>query len=102
MGYTESLAITPIEPQMSITFTLPPAIEEGLRDQFGDVSAAAKEAALVELYRQGQLSHGQFADALGIARDEANAVLRRHQVIEDLPTMEFDDQMEQVRKLLGQ
>ena len=88
---------------MSITFNLPPMIEEGLRAQFGDVAALAKEAALVELYGQGKLSHGQFAEALGISRDEANGVLRRHQVTEDLPTVEeFDNQMQELRKLLGQ
>ena len=87
---------------MSITFSLPTAIEEGLRAQFGDVAAVAKEAALVELYRQGKLSHGQFAEGLGVSRDEANAVLHRHHVTEDLPTVEeFDAQMGQLRKLLG-
>jgi predicted HTH domain antitoxin len=87
---------------MSISFSLPVAIEEGLRAQFGDVSAVEKEAALVELYRQGKLSHGQFAEGLGVSRDEANGVLRRHQVIEDLPTVEeFDQQMGQLRTLLG-
>jgi predicted HTH domain antitoxin len=87
---------------MSISFSLPVAIEEGLRAQFGDVSAVAKEAALVELYRQGKLSHGQFAEGLGVSRDVANGVLRRHQVTEDLPTVEeFDQQMGQLRTLLG-
>jgi predicted HTH domain antitoxin len=87
---------------MSISFTLPPAIEEGLRAQFGDVDAAAKEAALVELYRQGKLSHGQFAEALEISRDETNGVLHRHQVTEDLQSIEeFDEQMAQLRNLLG-
>jgi len=88
---------------MSITFSLPPTIEEGLRAQFGDVTAIAKEATLVELYRQAKLSHGQFAEALDLSRDEANAVLRRQQVTEDLPSLEeFDEQMGQLRQLLGQ
>lgn len=63
-----SVSPRPIEPTMSITFTLPPTIEEGLRAQFGDVAAIAKEATLVELYRQAKLSHGQFAEALGLSR----------------------------------
>lgn len=86
---------------MSITFSLPPAVEENLRAQFGDLHEAAKEAALVELYRQQKLSHGQLAESLGLSRDEANAVLKRHNVTEDLPTIaEFDDQMNQLRTLL--
>ena len=86
---------------MSITFTLPAAIESDLRAQFGDLDEAAKEAALVELYRQQKLSHGQLAESLGISRDEANAVLKRHNVTEDALTIcEFDQQMDQLRKLV--
>ena len=87
---------------MSITFNLPVAVEENLRAQLGDLDEAAKEAALVELYRQGKLSHGQLAESLGSSRDEANALLKRHNVTEDLLTIdEFDEQMDQLRKLLG-
>ena len=86
---------------MSITFTLPATVEKDLRAQFGDLDEAAKEAALVELYRQEKLSHGQLAESLGISRDEANALLKRHNVTEDLLTIEeFDEQMEPLRKLL--
>ncbi len=86
---------------MSISFTLPATVEEKLRAEFGDLDEAAKEAALVELYRQEKLSHGQLAECLGVSRDEANAVLKRHKVDEDLPTIdEFDDQMKQLRSLL--
>jgi predicted HTH domain antitoxin len=86
---------------MSISFTLPAAVEEDLRMQFGDLDAAAKEAALVELYRQQKVSHGQFSESLGISRDEANAVLQRHNVREDgLTIEEFDEQMDQLRMLV--
>jgi plasmid maintenance system antidote protein VapI len=86
---------------MSITFTLPTTVEEVLRAQFNDLDKAAKEAALVELYRQQKLSHGQLAESLSISRDEANALLKRHNVTEDLATIEeFDEQMDQLRKLL--
>lgn len=86
---------------MSVTFTLPPGIESDLRAQLGNLDEAAKEAALVELYRQEKLSHGQLAEALGISRDQANAVLKRYNVTEDLPDIEeFDEQMDQLRMLL--
>jgi predicted HTH domain antitoxin len=88
---------------MSISFSLPASIEVELRAQIGNLDEAAKEAALVELYRQEQLSHGQFAQCLGISRDEANSVLKRHNVTEDLPTVEeFNQQMAQLRTLLDQ
>lgn len=85
----------------TVSFQLPDNIEQQLRAEVGDVSATAKEAALVELYRQGQLSHGKFAEALGISRYEADAVLSRHNVTEDLLTRaEFDEQVTSLRKLL--
>ena len=58
-----------------ITFELPDHVEQHLAATVSDVDAAAKEAAVVELYRQGQLSHGSFAECLGLSRFEADAVL---------------------------
>ena len=42
---------------MTISFSLPAPIEDSLRAQVGNLDDAAKEAALVELYRQEKLSH---------------------------------------------
>jgi predicted HTH domain antitoxin len=86
---------------VTVSFQLPDGIEEQLRAELGDVSAAAKEAALVELYRQGQLSHGKFAESLSLSRYEADSVLKRHHVTEDLLTAEeLDQQLEKLRGLL--
>lgn len=88
---------------MSISFSLPKSVEDSLRAQIGDLDAVAKEAALVELYRQGRLSHGELAESLSISRDEANGVLKRHNVTEDLITLEeFDEQLVELRAKLGQ
>ncbi|MDZ4782302.1 MAG: UPF0175 family protein [Planctomycetia bacterium] len=88
---------------MSITFDLPEDVEAQLRRELGDLDQAAKEAALVELYRQGKLSHGRFAESLGISRYEADGVLKRHNVTEDLVTMaELDEQIADFRELLGE
>jgi predicted HTH domain antitoxin len=86
----------------TVSFQLPDDVEQQLRRQIGDLDAAAKEAALVELYRQGQLSHGKLAAGLGISRYEADAVLKRHDVTEDLLSREdFDQQVSGLRELLG-
>ncbi len=42
---------------MAVTLQLPPDIEQNLREELGDLGAAAKEAVLIELYRQGRLTH---------------------------------------------
>ena len=88
---------------MAITIDLPSAIEQELRASVGNLDAVAKEAALVEFYRQGVLSHGQFAKCLGLSRTEADAILAQHHVTEDLLTIdELDEQTRLFRQLLGQ
>jgi hypothetical protein len=87
---------------MAISFSLPEPIEENLRVQVGNLDEVAKEAALVELYRQGKLSHHELATALDLDRFETDAVLKRHKVTEDLITQEeFDEQVAGLRKILG-
>ena len=72
----------------TITFELPDDVERHLAALAGSADALAKEAALVELYRQGQISHGALAKSLGISRNDADAVLGRHGVTEDLPSID--------------
>jgi len=88
---------------MGVTFELPAQIEQGLRAQLGDLDQAAKEAALVELYRQDRLSHSELAQALGCSRYEADGVLKRHHVTEDLPTAdEIEGELTALRALLDE
>lgn len=87
----------------TISFQLPTSIEEQLRNQLGDLDAVAKEATLVELYRLRQLSLHQFATALGISRLEADGVLKRHHVTEDLLTPdELAEQLRGLQRLLNE
>jgi predicted HTH domain antitoxin len=73
---------------MTVTFELPEDVEQRLRQQSPDLDSEAKEAMLVELYRQDKLSHFELAQALGLDRFETDAVLKKHNVTEDLPTDE--------------
>jgi predicted HTH domain antitoxin len=85
-----------------ISFELPESIEKHLAAVSGNVDAAAKEAVVVELYRQGQLSHGTLAECLGISRTEVDSVLTRHGVTEDLLTVaEFREQLQTLRSRLS-
>lgn len=87
---------------MTINFDIPPAIEDVIARSGRDPAVELKEAAFVELYRQGKLSHGQFAEGLGISRSEADVVLKRHNVIEDLLTPdELRAQIDHLRRLAG-
>jgi hypothetical protein len=87
---------------MAIKIELPSDIEDKLRADFGDLAVAGKEAMLVELYRQGKISHGELAESLGVSRYETDGVLRRHNVTEDLlASNELDEQLAGLRKLVG-
>jgi predicted HTH domain antitoxin len=73
---------------MAVSFQLPQDLENELRSGPRDLDAEAKEALLVSLYRQGRLSHLALSRALGLDRFETEDVLRKHNVTEDLGTVE--------------
>lgn len=72
---------------MSVSIELPIELEAQLRRQIADLDRAAKEALLVELYRQERITSHELASALCINRFAADELLRRHGVTEDLPTV---------------
>jgi Uncharacterised protein family (UPF0175) len=69
---------------MSVSFELPIEIEQALRREFADLNGAAKESALVEMYRQEKITRRELSDALVLGRIETDALLKRHNVTEDL------------------
>jgi predicted HTH domain antitoxin len=84
-----------------IRIQLPELIEAQLRERLADLDQAAKEAALVEMYRQGHLTHHELAEALGLSRFETDGLLKRHNVTEDLQTPdEFSADLEAARRKL--
>lgn len=88
---------------MAVSFELPTEIEEQLRQYFDNLDAVAKEAAMVELYRRGALTHYELGTALGLERFETDALLKRHNVSEDLVTPEeFAQEAAALRKVLGE
>lgn len=88
---------------MSISFELPGEIEQELREADGaNVGEQAKEAYLVEHYRQDRISHHQLATALGLSRYEADGVLKRHKVPSGPATVaELRAEVDSLRDRLG-
>ena len=72
---------------MTITFEIPPDIEQQIRLDGTDLHREARETYLVELYRQDRITHHQLAEALGLGRIETDGVLKRHKVSPG-PTLE--------------
>ena len=88
---------------MSITFDLPDQIESDLTKQYGDLSSAAKEAMLLEMFRRGVLSHHQLSDCLNLDRASTNALLKSRGIWTASPTLaELQSDSDTVERLLGQ
>ena len=86
---------------MSISFDLPASVEYQLRRELADLDVVAKEAALVELYRQEQITHHQLGLCFGLERHETDRLLKRQTVVEDVPrTNELAEQILSLRRLI--
>ncbi|MGO9471682.1 MAG: UPF0175 family protein [Isosphaeraceae bacterium] len=65
---------------MSISFEISQDIEQELRSNGRDMNREAKEAYLVNLYREERISHRQLGVALGLSRYETDGLLKRYKV----------------------
>ena len=73
---------------MAVSFQLPTDLERELRSDLRNLDAEAKEALLVSVYRRGKLSPLALWKALDLDRFETEDVLRKHNVVDDLGTVE--------------
>ena len=74
---------------MLIHFEIPLEIERELDASGLDLSREAREVYLIELYRQERITHRQLTEALGLSRQEADGVLKRHLVSPNVTTEEM-------------
>jgi predicted HTH domain antitoxin len=65
---------------MNISFEIPRDIGEQIRTDGADLSGKAREAFLVELYREHKISHRQLGEALGLEQYETDGLLKKHGV----------------------
>lgn len=74
---------------MSISFEIPSDMEQELCTDGLDMNREAKEAYLIDLYRQERITHCQLAEALGLSRYETDGVLKRHKVSPNVDAQEM-------------
>lgn len=87
---------------MVVNVELPAEVELRLRAESPDLESDAKEAMLVELYRQDKISHYELSLALGLDRFETDGVLKKHNVTEGLPSLEeLEEDLQHLRQLLN-
>jgi hypothetical protein len=87
---------------ITITFDIPDEIAELLAAAGVDIALAAKEAFLVELYRQESITCHELAQALGLCRYETDGVLKKHGVDYGLTLEEFRAEAESLHRLLAE
>ncbi len=86
---------------LTIQIELPPDIEQRLRSQDLNLDAQAKEAFMLELFRQGRLSRNDLGRALSLDRHETEGLLVRHHIFTDAVTHEdVDGDVAELERLL--
>ena len=83
---------------MTISFEIPHDIEQQLRTEGDDFSGKAREAFLLELYREAKISHAQLCEALGLSFHEAEMLIKKRGAGQDLDLDEFEAGREFLRK----
>jgi hypothetical protein len=77
---------------MTISFELPSEIEDRIRQESADLNSKAREAFLVELYREAKITQHQLGQTLGLDDYETDGLLKRYGVGYDLSLDEFEEQ----------
>ena len=83
---------------MTISFEIPCEIAQELGTKGDELNGEAREAFLVELYRQERITQHQLAEALGLNRYETDGVLKRHKVWLELTPEELAAQAASLRE----
>lgn len=84
---------------MSVTFELPKDVERDLRERFGDLGQVAKEAFLVQSYRENSLSVGRIARILQRGVIETQAWLSERGAQIDYSLRDLEEDRETLDKL---
>jgi hypothetical protein len=84
---------------MKITFEVPPNIEQRVRMEGANPSREAKEAYLINLYRQERISHDELGEALGLGFHQTQQLIKEHDAGDDFTLEEFEEERTVLREL---
>ncbi len=85
---------------MNVVITIPDKFAVDFQTR-GELSRQMLESFAVENYRREDLSLGQFAELLNLSIDEANALLRKHDVPLNYSLEDFQAEQNAVEMFLG-
>lgn len=69
---------------MTVQIELPQELEQRLAEGGRDPAQTLREAALIELYREGKLFHSELARLLDVSRYELDGILKARGILHNL------------------
>ncbi len=85
---------------MAVTIDISAEAETLLKREWSDLNRAARDALVIESYRQGKLSLGQCSEILGTSFAETEAFLRSRGVDLGVTMQDVEDDLNCLRKAL--
>lgn len=76
---------------MRISFEIPPDVEDLLRPDMGGLDVKARAAFLLELYREGRISHSLLRESLGLSFHEMERLIKERGMGQDLSLDEYEE-----------
>jgi Uncharacterised protein family (UPF0175) len=90
------------EKVMTVSFEIPHEIERQIRYSEVDLGRDAKEAYLMEQYRQAKITHRQLEGALDLSFHETEQLLKQRGMGQDVDIDEFEEGREFLRQVRSQ
>lgn len=84
---------------MAISIDIPAELESSLRRDIRDLNQTAKEALLIDLYRQRRITEAQLAHALSLSRFKVDELLKRHGAFYDLTAAQVSQEAQDLHQL---
>lgn len=84
---------------MTITFEIPTNIQKRVQSEGADPHREAKEAYLIELYRQERITHDDLTAALGLGFHQTQQLIKEHGAGDDFSLAEFEAERTVLRAL---
>jgi predicted HTH domain antitoxin len=84
---------------MTISFEIPQNIEQRVHIEGADLNREAKEAYLVELYRQDRITHDDLSEALGLGFHQTQQLIKEYGAGDDFTLEEFEAERKTIREM---
>jgi hypothetical protein len=84
---------------MTISFEIPPSIEQRVRAEGADPNREAMEVYLIDLYRQERITQDDLSEALGLGFHQTQQLIKEHGAGDDFTLAEFESERAALQKM---